>query len=321
MRCLKKIMPFLLILTMMSGCGQQETEKKITVTTTIFPIYDWVMNITAGNPDVEVRYLLDRGSDLHSFQPSSKDIMTIVNSDLFVYVGGESDKWVEDVLNGNDAKSVSAVNLMTLMGEDILVEEEIEGMQHDHEDGHEHEEEYDEHVWLSLKNAEMFCRKIAEKIVEIDPANRDTYQSNLEKYCAELEDLEEKYSEALSRKNDKVIVVADRFPFRYLAEDYDIDYFAAFSGCSAESEASFETVVFLAEQVDKYGLDAIFHIESSDGAIAETVKNSTAGKNQQILILDSLQAVTAKQLAEGTTYLKAMESNLQVLKQGLGLGD
>ena len=182
------------------------------------------------------------------------------------------------------------------------------------EDG---EKEYDEHVWLSLKHSQKFVTKISECLSTIDGNNAETYKTNAKKYNDNLKDLDGKYTSAVNAGTKKTVLFADRFPFRYLVDDYGLDYYAAFVGCSAETEASFETIKFLADKVDELGLSVILQIESSDGKIANTVKNATANKNQTILTMDSAQTTTTKQFAEGRTYLSIMEGNLDVLKQAL----
>ncbi|MBR0385042.1 MAG: zinc ABC transporter substrate-binding protein [Erysipelotrichaceae bacterium] len=242
-------------------------------------------------------------------------MVNIINSDLFIYVGGESEEWVNDVLKSKDAEGLKYINLLDALGSRALVEEEF-GEDDDHEEGH-HDEEYDEHIWLSLENASILCEQIAEKIISLDPSCEEKYRANLEEYGHELWLLKREYRDTFAGDGQKVIVVADRFPFAYLVNDYGIEYYAAFSGCSAESEASFETVVNLASKVDEYDLPVILHIESSDGSIAETVRKTTTNKDQQILMLNSLQAVSSEDIRNGVTYLKTMQENLEVLRKAL----
>ena len=190
----------------------------------------------------------------------------------------------------------------------------------DHDDGHHHEEgevEYDEHVWLSLKNAKVLVNAIEGGIEVIDPANKDSYKTNADSYVAKLDELDKKYEEAVKNATNKTVVFGDRFPFRYLVDDYSIDYFAAFVGCSAESEASFETIAFLAGKIDELGLKTIFVIENSDKKIAETVKASTKSQDQSIVEINSLQSITSKDIENGVTYLGTMEKNLEALSEGL----
>ena len=313
-----------------TGCGSSSASgsgsKKLSIVTTIFPEYDWVRNIVGDREkDVDLTMLLDNGVDLHSYQPSTDDIVKISKCDIFIYVGGESDEWVEDALKQAANKEMIVIDLLDVLGDKVKTEEHKEGMEHDHdhddhdesEHEHEDEEEKDEHVWLSLKNASALCEHICDKICEKDSAGKDTYKSNTKAYIEKLEKLDKQYKEAVDAAGNKTLVFADRFPFRYLTDDYGLDYFAAFTGCSAESEASFETVVFLAKKVDELGLKSIVQIEGSKGNIAKTVKDNTKSKDQQIVTLDSLQSVTKKDVDGGLTYLGEMEKNLGVIKDAL----
>ena len=512
---MKKILSVLLALVLMttalfSGAALAEN-KKLSIVTTIFPIYDWVREIVKGNDNVEITMLLDNGTDLHSYQPTAADILKVSTADLFIYVGGESDEWVEDVLTTAANPNLAAINLVEAMGDAIKAEEIVEGMEHEHEheegeeeheheheeielediqdrplsdfagewkslhplllageldafcehkaeededesatketyftkyaanwacdavtmkitgdtisftdangktvtgsytyagytpilaedgdvksvryqytsntagapkyvqfndhgyqvsgaehfhvyfgndsfdalltaasnpyfvaadlttagilqqlmghnhEGHEHhhdheEEETDEHVWLSLRNAQALCKVIAEELSKIDPANSAKYQSNLVAYSAQLIALDKAYTEMVNAAKYKTVLFGDRFPFRYLADDYGLTYFAAFSGCSAESEASFQTIVFLAQKVDELNLPAVMTIEHPKTRIAETVVATTQVKNAKILSMDSMQSVTAQDVKAGVTYLATMENNLAVLKEAL----
>lgn len=325
---MKKITAFVLCILMVcgvfAGCGASNTNTgtgKIKIVTTIFPIYDWVKEIVGDNENVELTMLLDKGVDLHSFQPTADDIVKISACDMFIYVGGESDEWVEDALKEATNKNQVSVNLLNVLGSSVKEEEVKEGMEAEHEEEgeHEHEEEpeYDEHVWLSLKNAKVLCEKISAELCKLDATNKEAYQSNTTAYTAKLDSLDKEYEAAVKNAGVKTVLFGDRFPFRYLVDDYGLDYYAAFVGCSAESEASFETIVFLAKKVDELGLKAILQIESSDGKIAKTIKDNTKSKNQEILTLDSLQSTTGEQAKSGKTYLSAMQSNLEILKNAL----
>lgn len=297
------------------------SEDGLQIVTTIFPEYDWVMNILGENPgNAKVTMLLDSGVDLHSYQPAAQDIMKISTCDIFIYVGGESDSWVDDALNEAVNKDMKVINLLDLLGEKAKEEESVEGMEadHDHEDeDHEEAPEYDEHVWLSLENASALVDGIAAALEESDPANADAYAANAAAYQADLSALDEEYEAAVSEAPIKTVLFGDRFPFRYMTDDYDLDYYAAFVGCSAETEASFETVLFLANKVDELSLPAVLTIEGSDQRIAETIVQNTKTKDQKILSMDSMQATTKKDVENGAHYLGIMEKNLSVLKEAL----
>ncbi len=333
----------------LTACGTQAAEagqdsaasEKLQIVTTIFPEYDWVRNIVGENSDrVEVTMLLDNGVDLHSYQPTAEDILKISTCDLFIYIGGESDGWVEAALREAANEDMVAINLLEALGEKAKEEELVEGMEedghdhkeeHGHEEEHDHEEEeggheeehdhdgaaFDEHIWLSLRNASVLCEIIEEAIASLDSANAEAYAGNLAAYQKKLEDLDEKYQKAVSESALKTLLFGDRFPFRYLVDDYGLSYYAAFVGCSAETEASFETITFLAGKTDELSLHSVITIEGTKHKIAETVVQNTASKNQQVLILDSMQSTTSKQVAGGTTYLSIMEKNLEVLKAAL----
>lgn len=327
-KILSVILIFLIALGLLAGCGvasvKEETAAlKLRVVTTIFPIYDWVVNVLGeGAGAAEVTMLLDKGVDLHSYQPTADDIVRISNCDLFIYVGGESDEWVEDALQEAINKNMVVIDLMDVLGDSVKEEEVVEGMEREEEEeeeGDEEEEiEYDEHVWLSLRNAAVLCRAIAEALGQINRDKAELYTANVEAYLEKLAALDEKYRETVEAGAQRTILFGDRFPFRYLADDYGLDYYAAFVGCSAESEASFETIIFLANKLDELGLPAVLQIESADGSIARTVVENTRSKDQQILTMDSMQSTTAKDVAAGASYLSIMEKNLDVLKAALG---
>jgi zinc transport system substrate-binding protein len=340
-----------------SGCGSSSknqgtkadaSKPKFKIVVTIFPEYSWVKEIL-GNQDaaVELTLLSIKGADMHSYQPSAEDILRIANCDLFLYVGGESDEWVDKALQVSGNQKRKVINLMKLLGKRVKAEKEVEGMQkhehheHDkdsharqdkdkHNEKHEHdkhhgkedklhhdEPEYDEHVWLSLKNADIVCKAIAEELAALDQKNAAAYRANYDAYSKKLAALDAQYKETIKNAPVKVVLFGDRFPFRYLTDDYGLKYYAAFNGCSAETEASFETVVFLAKKMDELKLPAVFTIEGKQHKLAQTIVDNTAAKNQKVLILNSMQSVTEEEIKNGATYLNVMEDNLKVLKQGL----
>ena len=244
--------------------------------------------------------------------------MKVSSCDLLIYVGGESDQWIEDALESAQNKDMKTINLMEVLGDTIKEEEKVEGMQesgHGHED--EDEKEYDEHVWTSLRNASVICGIIAETLEEMDPENKDVYASNAAAYQEKLSDLDTEYQNTVDSAKQNTLLFADRFAFRYLVDDYGLNYYAAFSGCSAESEASFKTVTFLAEKLDELGLKTVLTIEKSDDRIAQTVIENTETKDQKILELNSMQSITSDEIADGVTYLSVIEDNLDVLKEAL----
>ena len=312
------------------NAGDGKETGKIKIVTTIFPEYDWVMGILGDHADkAEVTMLLDNGVDMHSYQPTVDDILKISDCDLFIYVGGESDEWVDNALQEATNQDMVAINLLEVLGSSVKEEEVVEGMQeedeHEHEDAgdedeHEHEEgepEYDEHVWLSLRNASTLVQSISDAIIRIDPGSAEDYKNNATAYIDKLNALDNEYSSAVSNASFNTLLFGDRFPFRYLTDDYGLEYYAAFVGCSAETEASFETITFLSQKVDELGLPAVMTIEGADHKIAETIVRNTQSKDQKILTMDSMQSTTSKDVANGTSYLSVMENNLSVLKEAL----
>ena len=336
---MKRIFPLFLALavavSLLAGCGKKnatesgESESdKLRVVATIFPGYDWVHQIMGDRAAAaDLTMLLDNGVDLHSYQPTTDDIIKVFDCDLFIYVGGESDGWAENALKTAANKDIKVVSLLEVLGERVKTEEIVEGMQdadhahahdHEHEHDHGHEEEADEHVWLSLKNAAVLIGAISNALQELDPDNKGIYAANASAYIEKLSALDGAYQSAVDGAARKTVLFGDRFPFRYLVDDYGLSYYAAFAGCSAESEASFETVSFLAKKVDELKLPCVLTIEGKNYKIAETIVENTAEKNQKILTMDSMQSTTSEDVANGTTYLSVMEQNLSMLKEALG---
>ncbi len=355
-----------------AGTASTEKNGKLSIVTTIFPEYDWVREIAGMSQDsadkspadgIDLTMLLDNGVDLHSFQPTAADIARISTCDMFIYVGGESDKWVDDALKEATNKDMIVIDLLEVLGDSVKEEEIVEGMEaeededHDHEESEEHEDsdhedsehedgdhedsehedgdhdeehegeghhheageiEYDEHIWLSIKDTQVLTNLIADKLCEKDSKNAAAYKANVEAYNKKLAGLDSEYQSAVDNAPVKTLIFGDRFPFRYMTDDYGLDYYAAFVGCSAETEASFETVIFLAGKVDEVKAPAICTIESSDGKIAETVRENTESKDQEIIKLNSLQSVTSKDIEGGVTYYSIMEENLNTMKKALG---
>ncbi|HOC34509.1 MAG TPA: metal ABC transporter substrate-binding protein [Ruminococcus flavefaciens] len=306
-----------------TGCSQgrlSSAPEKIDVICTTFSEYDWTRQIVGDSKNVEITYLLGTGVDLHNYQPSAEDIMKISDCDMFVYVGGESDKWVDDALSEARNKDMQVVKLLDSIG-DFAKEEEIkEGMEAEEEEEEEGEEEgpeYDEHVWLSLRNAEICCDDICNALCKLDSSGAEGYKANLAAYNAELDALDSEYTDMANNAKVKTIVFGDRFPFRYLVDDYGIDYYAAFVGCSAETEASFETIVGLANKIDELGIDTVFTIENSDSSIAQAVIDNSQNKDRSIETLNSIQSVTADTVSSGVTYISIMRQNLETLRKVL----
>jgi len=313
---LKKIITGVLAAIMLAGCApkQQQNATKLKIVATTFPQYDWIREIIGkDNTNVDLQLLMKNGGDLHSYQPTAGDIANIADANLFVYVGGESDEWVDDALKEKTNKDMKVVNMMQTLGDDI--DEEEEGLEKESED-HDHEEiEYDEHVWLSLKRAQKIVKAIADELGELDSTNAKKYQENAEAYIAKLAALDKSYESTVNTVKNKTWIFADRMPFHYLAKDYGITTYAAFNGCSTETNASFNTIVSLAKYADELGIKHIMTIEGSDKKLAKAVIENTTDKNQDILTLNSLQSVSQSDIDKGLTYYGAMEENLKVLAQ------
>lgn len=297
-----------LLLALLSGCGAapQAQSGKPSVVVTIYPVYDWVLNLLGERAgDFDVRLLLDEGVDMHSFQPAVQDMVAVADADLMIYIGGESDAWIDEVEKNNPQQR--RVSLLSALGGAALEEELAEGMQGEADGA------IDEHVWLSPKRARVLCKALHEALVSLAPDDGRYLDAAWEAYDAKLSALDADYAAAVENAVGDTLLVADRFPFRYLAEDYALNYFAAFPGCEAETEASFQTVSFLAGKLDELGIKTVLVLETGDGRLAETVIGASRDKDQSVRVLHSLQGASG-----GKDYLTVMRNNLDVLKEALG---
>ena len=315
---IKRLFAVLIGLALMisaAGCAPKTADGKgIKVVCATAPILDWTRHITQGTNSTDLSLIIKEGTDLHSFQPSAADIVSIKNADILIYIGGESDDWIRDALKENVNKNQKVVCLMDVLKDSIVEEEVVEGMQGEDEHDHDHEEgpEYDEHIWLSLRLATKSCKAIEEALEAAVEKDAAYFRQNLKDYTARFEALDKQYEEMVKLARLDTMVVCDRFPFRYLAEDYKLKYSAAFVGCSAETEASFETVKFLADKIKSLDSKTVLTIEKSDGKIAKTVIE-TSGKNDvKIEVMNSMQSC-GKEL----DYLAVMTNNLEILKSAL----
>lgn len=312
----------LLLAASLAACTAQpaentvDDETAIDVVTNSYAAYDWVKQIFADDTDhIRMTYLLENGVDLHNYQPDAEDIRKIADCDVFIYVGGESDRWAADAIRNSGNSHLLAVNMLACIGKLAKEEEVKEGMQAEEEE----EPETDEHVWLSVRNASVITGVIFNQVSSLvtDPEELKQITANYENYQAELMKLDQEYAKAVSAADLDTVIFGDRFPFRYLLDDYGIDYYAAFAGCSAETEASFETVRFLAEKADEIGARNILTIETGNQKLAETIINNTQTGDQGILVMNSIQSVNAEEVKAGLSYLEVMRENLEVLKQAL----
>ncbi len=299
------------------GCGGSGEKAALRVVCTNFPLYDWVRELTAGVDGVEILLLADGGKDLHSFEPSVKDMVRISTCDLFVGVGGASEAWLTDYLQTAKDAPKQMLLLSELLADELLEEPKVtrdEQGEDDAHGGHDHDA-FDEHLWLSPRLAKMACEGIAAALTSLDRENAEAYVSAWHRYAASLDGLSAMFASAVEGAENKTLVFADRYPFCYLLHDYGLSAYAAFPGCSSESEASFETVAFLSEKVSALGLSHIVAVKGSDLAIAKTVAGAVSGKTPEILIMDSIETVSNK---ETESYVGRMSLNVEVLKKALG---
>ena len=307
-----------LSLSLFTGCGQNASANndRLSIVCTSFPEYDWTRQILGEYlSNVDLICLTGNGTDIHNYQPTAEDMIKISTCDLFIYVGGESENWVKDALEEPSNPDRKVISLMEAIGDGARVEEHKEGMEpeEEEEDDHDGRPEYDEHIWLSLRNASKLCEDIMKGICAIDASHAGNYLGNMAEYSIKLTDLDTEFTELFDSapEEKKTLIFGDRFPFRYFAEDYGLDYYAAFAGCSAETEASFATIAFLAEKADELDTDTIYTLEKTDGDIAASVISNTRKKSDiHIVKLDSMQSVTDL----NDTYLNIMEQNYEALK-------
>ena len=304
----------ILLCTLASCSGKPEEHHKLSIVCTTFPQYDFLKNILGS--DEGLTLLIDDGADLHSYEPTAQDIIKIGSADLFVYIGGNSDRWVENALKSANNPKFKTLALMDTV--DTLEEEYVAGMEHEegeHREAHSgsHAEE-DEHIWLSVRNAKKMTSALCDAVCGIDPENAEKYKANADSYSAKLSELDNDFSAAVDGAKRKTLLFADRFPFRYLTEDYGLSYYAAFAGCSSESEASFKTMAFLIDKTKELSLPVVLTIDGSDGSIAKTVCEATGAKTAE---LNSCQSVTAKDIENGVNYLDIMKNNFEVILEAL----
>jgi zinc transport system substrate-binding protein len=302
------------ILFGISGCKQKKSaaarnaDGKINVTVTVFPSYDFVRAVAKDK--VNLRLLLPPGAESHSFEPSPRDIITVQNSDIFIYVGGESDAWVNRILESMNTDNMKILAMMDTV--EAVEEETVEGMEE--EDEEEEEAAYDEHVWTSPGNAILIVSAITELLCEADPANAGFYQENSAAYTKELTDIDNAFKKVTANAKRKTIIFADRFPFRYFADAYGLKYYAAFPGCSTETEPSAATVAFLINKIKAEKIPVVFHIELSNERMADTISGETGAKK---LLLHACHNVSKRDFDAGLGYLDFMRQNVENLREAL----
>lgn len=346
MKKFSKLLTLLMILVMCASCfygcssdkKKENSSKKIKVVATIFPVYDFLREI--GGDKIDLTMLMTPGAETHSYEPTPKDMKTVSNADFFAYVGGDSDEWVDKILDGNKNDKMKVVTLMDCVK--TVDEEHVEGMEeehdhdhdedvdgkddsdkdkdeHDEHDEHDHdhdgdEPEQDEHVWTSPKNAIEIVKKLTSELSKVDPDNANYYKENSKNYIKKLENLDKKFEDVVKNGKRKEIIFGDRFPFRYFVDRYGLKYYAAFPGCSTDTEASASTVAFLTNKVKEDKIPVIFHIELSNNKIAKSIAEATGAK---MLQLNAVHNVTKEDFEKGETYLSLMEKNLKPLEEAL----
>jgi zinc transport system substrate-binding protein len=328
---MKRFITFILVVAVLAmtlaGCGRSGNQAdsvskpspagsdKLSIVTTIFPPYDFARQITDGKADVTM--LLPPASESHSFEPTPQDIIKIKNCDVFIYVGGESDEWVNKVLKSIDTSKMKIITLMDCV--EVVQEETVEGMEEEEEEetvasDEPEEPEYDEHVWTSPKNAKLIVQKISTALCQADPKNAAAYKQNTKAYLSKLDELDAAFQDVVDNAQRKTIVFGDRFPFRYFADAYGLKYFAAFPGCSTETEASAATVKFLIDKIKAEKIPVVFHIELSNQKMAQSISESTGAK---VVLLHACHNISKADFEKGVGYLDLMQQNVQNLKEAL----
>jgi len=312
----------LICVFVLAGCGQQDRQKsmgdKPSIIASIFPPYDFMRAIAGDKADITM--LLPPGSESHSFEPTAQDVIKIQNCDIFIYVGGESDEWISGILESIDTSKMRIITLMDCV--EVVEEEIVEGMEDEEEEeeddqsksGEDEEPEYDEHVWTSPKNAKLIVQKISDTLCEVDAANAETYKQNTTTYLGRLDELDGKFQAVVDAAVRKTMVFGDRFPFRYFADAYGLAYFAAFPGCSNETEASAATVAFLIDKVRDENIPVVFHIEFGNEDMANAISEATGAK---VRLLHACHNISATDFTADKTYIDIMTANVDALKEAL----
>jgi len=315
----------LITLTFITGCSYSEktNNEQISIVTTCFPPYDFAKAVTGGNADITM--LLCPGAEAHSYEPTPLDIAKIQNCDIFIYIGGEGEVWADKILDSFDSSDITIIKLIDFV--DPLPEEELPGAspnEHDHDHEHSHSsqksdteaegEEYDEHIWTSPNNAVKCVSAIRNALCQKYTERSDEYKSNAQAYEAQLKELDRDFAEMAENSPNRTIVIGDRFPFRYLTNDYGLDYFAAFSGCSSESEPGIYTIAFLIDEITEHNINAVFYLEFSTKKLAEKLSSASGA---EMLPLHSCHNVSKNDFENGITYIDLMRQNLNNLKEAL----
>ena len=309
---MKKIKTIILalVIILLVGCTKTNEDEKLNIISTSFPGYDFARAVTKNIEDVNVEMLLRPGAEMHDYEPTPKDIINIEKSDMFIYVGGDSDEWVEKILKKIDPEKTKVIKLMDIV--DAKLEEEVEGME---EDEHEHhEEEYDEHVWTSPVNVIKITEYLKQEIVDIDKGNTKKYEDNANEYIDELNRVDAEIRQIVNNSKRKELIFGDRFPFRYFTDEYNLKYYAAFKGCSEQTEASAKTIAFLINKVKDDNIPVVLHNELSNKELAKEISKQTKTK---MLEFHSAHNISKEDFKKGTTYIDLMNKNKDVLREAL----
>ncbi len=316
-----KLIPFLVLLLpalILCSCTQNVSapvnSSEVNILCTGFSQYDWAKNIAASVDTVNVDMLQKHGVDTHNFQPSADDIIRISNCSIIICTGGEADRPIFDILDSLGDNKPIVINMMAELEPHLIsIDKNHSSQQHIHYEF----SDYDEHIWLSLKNAEILCKVISDNIISIDPDNAKTYESNTSAYLSKLSDLDKTYTDAINNSLRREIVFADRYPFAYISRDYGLTCYCAFPGCSAETDASFDTILSLSAKIDEFDLTSVMTIDRGTLNIDEAVISNSKKTDIKTLSLNSLQSVSDNEIQAGLTYISAMEENFEVIKEAL----
>lgn len=287
-------------------------EDKLKIVTTIFPQYDFARQI--GKEKISLKMLVTPGGESHSYEPSPQDIIAVKECDIFICAGGESDIWSNVILDSIEAENIKVIKMMECV--DIVEEEISNGMTEKLPIANEDETEYDEHVWTSPKNAKKISEAIVKAMISADKENEDFYRSNFDDYSKKLDKLDKDFRNAVSKAANKTVVFGDRFPFRYLFDEYGLNYYAAFPGCSTDSDVSAKTMMFLIRKINENEISSVFYIEFSARKIADTISSETGAEP---LLFHSCHTVSRDDFENGITYIDLMCKNLEHLKRGLNI--
>lgn len=306
------IVPAIVIASVFSGCGQKESQVSgVKIVSTIFPQYDFARAITGDKGSLKM--LIPPGGEAHTYEPTPQDIISIQEADVFLYIGGESDSWVDNILDSVDTSKTKVVRLIDYV--DTLQEETAEGMQEEnHSDEAGDEPETDEHIWTSPKNAVKMVNAISNAICRADSQNDKYYKENTQSYVSKLDELDKSFSEIVKNGKRNEIIFGDRFPLIYFTKEYGLKYYAAFPGCASETEPSASTIAFLTDKVKEDKIPVVFKIELSSSAVADTIAGETGA---EVLTFYSCHNLSKDQFNSGETYLSMMTDNLTALKTAL----